>query len=343
MEINRIALIGNPNSGKTSVFNQLTGLNQRVGNYPGVTVDKKEGSFKIDDGKKIEVIDLPGVYSVFPKSEDEKVVYDMLKNMDNPSHPDLCVVVVDATNLERNLLLFTQVHDLGIPVILALNMADRLEGEGLEINDEKLSELLQGVPVVQLDAQKGEGIPSLKKAIDQFDQMEFHPVLPESVVNLKGINGLPSDRELVMDTNNRYKRINQILKFALKRKDTSSSRKNLSEKIDKIVTHPVLGYGIFLFILFLIFQAIYEFATIPMDLIDNVFLVLSQQIKETFPEGLLTNLLAEGIVPGLGGNCNFCTSDRPTLYVHCHIGGIRVHVSCGFYYGPPDASLRFEW
>ena len=302
MTVEKIALIGNPNSGKTSVFNQLTGLNQHVGNYPGVTVDKKEGAFSLPSGEKIGVVDLPGIYSIFPKSEDERVVYQVLHETNSEDHPDLCVVVVDATNLERNLLLFTQVYDLGIPVILVLNMADRLEGEGMDINGEKLSEMLGSVPVLKLDAQKGEGIDQLKEQILAYENGEFSaPFLENSVINPEGLNGLPPETDLIDDTNRRYQRIRQFLKFVVKKKTTSTSRKKLSAQIDRLVTHPVLGYVIFLGILFLIFQAIYEFANIPMDLIDNVFLVLSQQVGSFLPPGILTDLVAEGIIPGIGG------------------------------------------
>ncbi|MDN5202766.1 ferrous iron transport protein B [Fulvivirgaceae bacterium BMA10] len=301
MNIQKIALVGNPNSGKSSVFNQLTGLNQHVGNYPGVTVDKKTGSFQLGDGEKVKVIDLPGIYSVYPKSEDERVVFEILNDPQNENYPDLFVVVVDATNLERNLLLFTQLHDLGVPIILVLNMFDLLREEGIRIDVEKLSELLGTIPVVPLDARKGEGIDKLKKAVSDFQQTTWIPFLNESHISESGAKTLLTESEQIEDTDHRFKKIAQILKFCLKRETPPKSRKLASNNIDKIVTHPIWGYGIFLFILLMIFQAIYELASVPMDLIDNVFLVLSQQVKSTLPSGVFTDLIAEGIVPGIGG------------------------------------------
>ncbi|MFN8356991.1 MAG: ferrous iron transport protein B [Spirosomataceae bacterium] len=159
-----IALVGNPNSGKSSLFNQLTGLRQKTGNFPGVTVDKKEGICQLDRYTEIKVIDLPGTYSLYPKSLDEQVVLNVLANPQNGDYPDVVVVVADASNLKRNLLLFTQVRDLGFHTVLALNMLDVAERHGLDIDDNRLSERL-GVPVVFVNAKKGEGIPNLKFAV----------------------------------------------------------------------------------------------------------------------------------------------------------------------------------
>ena len=130
----KISLVGNPNSGKTSIFNRLTGLNQKIGNFPGVTVDKKSGLLKSKDGSH-HILDLPGTYSLYPKTQDEQIVHDILSDSSHPDYPDRIIVVADASNLERNLLLFTQVMDLGIPVILALNMSDIAAKKGLVIKD----------------------------------------------------------------------------------------------------------------------------------------------------------------------------------------------------------------
>jgi len=160
----KVALVGNPNTGKSTLFNSLTGLNQKIGNFPGVTVDKKTGGCKLPNGTHIEVIDLPGCYSLYPKSKDEAIVLEVLTNTKNPAHPDLIVVVVDATNLKRNLLLFTQVADLKIPVILALNMTDAARREKILIDVDKLSQKL-GVQVVPISARRNENITLLKQAI----------------------------------------------------------------------------------------------------------------------------------------------------------------------------------
>ncbi len=301
MSVSKVALIGNPNSGKTSVFNHLTGLRQQVGNYPGITVDKKTGVFTSQEGNRIKVIDLPGIYSIFPKSDDEKVVIDLLNDPENEDFPDVWVVVIDATNLERNLLLFSQLQDFNLPLVLALNMTDLLAGEGININVEKLSELLGGPPVLLLDARKGEGMDALKTTIDQYESGSTLPFLEDTIVGPAAMNSMPTPSLQIEDTDKRYKKINQLLKFCVDRKETSGISKRFSQKIDRLVTHPILGYGIFLIILFLIFQAIYEFANIPMDLIDNVFFALSQKTKALFPPGVVTNLIAEGIIPGIGG------------------------------------------
>ena len=160
----KVALVGNPNAGKTSVFNLLTGLNQKVGNYPGVTVDKKWGNFS-HQGTDIELLDLPGIYSIYPKSQDEEVVFEVLSQMDHPDHPDLVLVVMDSTNLERNLFLATQILDLGIPSLLIANMMDLVDKDTFEINLKKLSELLGGVPLIPFNARLLQDLSHLKSAI----------------------------------------------------------------------------------------------------------------------------------------------------------------------------------
>ena len=152
----QVALIGNPNSGKSSVFNRFTGLNQTVGNFPGVTVDKKTGVIKLSNGEKATLIDLPGTYSLYPNSLDEKIVLDILTNPEDPNYPDSIIYVIDASHLERHLLLLTQIIDLGIPCVLALNMIDIARSEGKKVNAEKLSASL-GVPVVPVNGRTGEG------------------------------------------------------------------------------------------------------------------------------------------------------------------------------------------
>ena len=156
----RVALAGNPNSGKSSIFNQLTGLNQKIGNYPGVTVDKKTASIRLPKGSSAAIIDLPGTYSIHPKSEDEQVVWDILSDKENKDHPDVVVVVADATNLKRNLLLFTQIADLGIPAVLLLNMIDLAKRRNKEL-DAGLLEKRLGVPVIKTNARTGSGIDDL--------------------------------------------------------------------------------------------------------------------------------------------------------------------------------------
>ncbi|MCK5907811.1 MAG: 50S ribosome-binding GTPase, partial [Flavobacteriales bacterium] len=160
----KIALAGNPNTGKTSLFNALTGLNQRVGNYPGITVDKKTGFFDLQNGRKVELIDLPGTYSLNPGSLDEEVVLKVLTDKDQEDYPDAIIFVADASNLKRNLYFFTQLRDLGIPSILVLNMVDIIERKGISIDIDLLSKELK-TPIVYLNARKGVGVDHLKSVI----------------------------------------------------------------------------------------------------------------------------------------------------------------------------------
>lgn len=174
----KIALLGNPNCGKSSLFNHLTGLRQKIGNFPGVTVDKKIGTAKLPNGSSVEILDLPGTYSIYPNSQDEQVVLSVLTNPADKDFPDLVVVVVDASNLKRNLLLFSQVVDLGFPVILALNMLDVANEHGIEIHSLKLASELQ-VPVVEINAREGIGLTGLKNTIATFaeEQTKRQPFL----------------------------------------------------------------------------------------------------------------------------------------------------------------------
>ncbi|SMC80061.1 ferrous iron transport protein B [Pedobacter nyackensis] len=189
----KIALVGNPNTGKSTLFNLLTGLNQKIGNFPGITVDKKVGYCKLNNGKQAEVVDLPGTYSLYPKSRDESIVFQVLANKDNSSYPDVVVLVVDATNLRRNLLLYSQVADLKLPVVLALNMTDMAKKEGIEIDVDKLSERL-GIQVVSISARSNSGLAQLKEAIahttaipTQVAGTDVHVLVPEAIDEAKSL------------------------------------------------------------------------------------------------------------------------------------------------------------
>ncbi len=183
----KVALVGNPNTGKSTVFNALTGLNQKVGNFPGVTVDKKTGTCKLSDSRIAQIIDLPGTYSLYPKSKDETIVLEVLAHRQGPSYPDIIVIVLDASNLKRNLLLFTQVADLKIPVVIALNMTDVAQKAGIEIDIDSLAARL-GIQIVPICARKGENIDKLKEAIVntslvalQYDTIEVEAIAPELI------------------------------------------------------------------------------------------------------------------------------------------------------------------
>ncbi|MGV8877996.1 MAG: ferrous iron transport protein B [Sphingobacteriaceae bacterium] len=187
----KVALVGNPNSGKSTLFNVLTGLSQKTGNFPGVTVDKKTGYCYLPDGRKAEIIDLPGTYSLYPKSRDESIVFTVVADQSSNLRPDLIVVILDASNLKRNLLLCTQVADLKIPLIIALNMMDLAKKGGLEIDIDALSQKL-GVPVIPISARKVEGIDKLKEAISfankialQHDTIDVEAIAPELIARIK--------------------------------------------------------------------------------------------------------------------------------------------------------------
>ena len=333
----KVALVGNPNAGKSSLFNRLTGLNQKVGNYPGVTVDKKTGRCALSPRLAAEIVDLPGTYSVFPRSTDEQVVLDTL--MDDPF--DAVIVVIDKTNLERGLLLATQLIDLALPVVLVLNMSDVARQQGIKVNAEGLSQHLGGVPVVITNARRGEGLAELKTALSQaliptgksfFDaralasdairearhqfklEEDYAAYLllqhgrtmrflsAEERLTLEHIqkkHPLNTAHLQMQETTERYRLIRQLLDDTTV--VTAPTHMSLTERIDRIVTHRVGGYLLFFGLLFLIFQAIFACATVPMDFIDYLFSELSAGVKTNLPPGVLTDLLAEGIIPGIGG------------------------------------------
>ncbi len=336
----RIALVGNPNAGKSSLFNLMTGLNQKVGNYPGVTVDKKVGTLYLPSGRSVQVVDLPGTYSIFPRSSDERVVANQLLNPKQDPFQAV-VVVADATNLERNLLLCTQLIDLGLPLVLVLNMVDLVQKRNISLDAEKLQKELGSIPVVQMNARQGLGLNELKTVLDgvvNAPLIQFYDAVaaaPEAVAEVKhqldcsnyyqaylllhygdSLDFLSDEEKRLLidcqtqfafdtetlqveETTHRYQRIDQILETVLTTPKSEPSA--FTEKLDRWVTHKVLGYLIFFGLLLLIFQAIFAWAAAPMDLIDLMFGKLGSWISETLPEGPLTDLLAEGIVPGIGG------------------------------------------
>lgn len=339
-----LALIGNPNAGKSSLFNQLTGLRQKTGNFPGVTVDKKFGTWSVDPQISATVIDLPGVYSIYPKSLDEQLVTDILANPAHVDYPDVAVVVVDASNLHRNLLLFTQVADLGVPTVLALNMLDVALKQSKQVNSVRLAMRL-GVPVVRINARTGEGIDSLKKAVlgqlhqptlpsklffDPADdaaeliadtraqyQLSNNYLALQYVIQHDGFTFLSRPQQVGLDaiiakhnfseptfqaaeTITRYKRIATVVAEAVT-DQRPVGQPTWSQKLDRILLHPVWGYAIFGFILLLIFQAIFAWAQPFMDAIDAGVAWLNGQLKDSLPAGPLTDLLTDGILAGIGG------------------------------------------
>lgn len=290
----KIALLGNPNTGKSSVFNLLTGLRQQVGNFPGVTVEKKYGEI-IVGGVSHSIIDFPGTYSIYPRSKDERVVYDVLSDSKHMDFPDCAIVVVDASNLERNLFLFTQLYDLKIPIILVLNMSDIAHNQGKIISTEALKEVFPGTRVVETTARIGIGKERLLRAIQEVPN-EIKPVsfLPDS--KICSVDDLLCQEK---EANNRFTLIGNVIQ-RIEQKSTLQEESR-TRKIDRILVHPIFGYLIFAGILLLIFQFIYAFAAIPMDFIDTTFSNFSGWLSEILPAGLFSDLISQGIVPGIGG------------------------------------------
>ena len=292
--------MGNPNTGKTSLFNALTGLNQQVGNYPGITVEKKIGHCKLPDNQQAEIIDLPGTYSLNPSSEDEQVAVDTLINRQGTYFPDVVVVVSEVSNLKQNLLLFTQVKDLQLPTILVINMADQMQRKGIRIDLSKLEQLLH-TKVVLTSTRKGEGLLALKQAIVDFKELSVAPCVDMSRLEAIPFGTSESEqrRKQQKETIIRYQFINETLKetYAVDQHKAQTLRAHL----DRFLIHPFFGYVVFAAILLLIFQAVFTWSSYPMDWIENGFAILGEWLATKLPAGALTNLLIDGVLPGIAG------------------------------------------
>lgn len=336
----KVALAGNPNTGKTSLFNLLTGLRHKVGNYPGITVEKKEGSVILSSTASISLLDLPGSYSLHPTSVDEKIAFDILLNEKNPDHPDLVIYVAEAENLKRNLFLFSQIKDLGLPVILVINMIDKIRKKGININIDALSEQLS-VPVVAVSTRKQTGIGELKQVIMSntalktsplTDMTEIFKALPDSKIQesfpgyglykawllisheepynfLSGpqLKALYDIRREVPNLNRlkqreaiiRYQKIQKILNNSYRIDRLQGT--DLRARLDRVLTHYIFGYIIFFVILLMIFQSLFAWTSVPMDWIDVRFAELAGWLSTVMPEGRFTNLITEGVIPGISG------------------------------------------
>jgi ferrous iron transport protein B len=330
----KFVLIGNPNTGKTSLFNSLTGLNQSTGNYPGITVDRKVGKINTDN-EPINLIDLPGTYSLEPNSLDEEIVLNEILNIAEPI--DAIIYVADPSNLRRNLFLFSQIRDLEIPCILVLNRIDNLKENGRSVAHQKLSDTFK-CPVVLTSIKKGLGLDKLRESILQLNaacsyQSKFE-LKNETYKELKKIDSIKNnywawliahhhhthkifsetdqkhiesvlkdqllDAETVLkeEAIERYTFIDSILKGVLRKTELNSST---TTKIDKILTHKYYGYVLFFSILFLMFQAIYSWSSIPMDFIDASFSNLANWISNLLPDNRINQLISEALIPGIGG------------------------------------------
>ena len=290
----KIALFGNPNTGKSSVFNLLTGLRQHIGNFAGITVEKKSGSFQIDN-QQHQLIDFPGVYSIYPRSKDEEVVYKVVSNPKHSDFPDLAMIVVDSSNLERNLLLFTQIYDLKIPIVLVLNMWDLAQKRGVNIDIEQLQSYFPSISIVTTNARIGFGKDRL------IDSIKNHQLIATSnlVVEDFKLCELENKKKQEEETQFRYQFLRKIISDIESVEKTKTD--TLSRKIDKILIHPIFGYLIFSAVLFVIFQFIFSFASIPMDFIDAQTTNFSNFVANQLPNGLLNDLICQGVIPGIGG------------------------------------------
>lgn len=339
-----IALVGNPNSGKTSLFNALTGLNQKVGNFAGVTVDKKTGICSLRNGESVHIIDLPGTYSLYPKSQDEQVAYDVLLDSKNPDKPDMAIVIADASSLKRNLLLCTQIMDLNIPVIIVLTMMDIAKTKGISIDLVELQRHF-GVPIIAANPRRNKGIDELKKTIEEVQKQKYsnragfidiQSLCGKWIAEVKTIAEARSDyaalhlccqlpdvpflhaaqrmqmaaqmgeakfhkskiqgEEILL----RYRKIADIIAKCVA-EETPMQKAMRSEKLDKILLHPLYGNLILLGVLFILFQSIFSFSTYPMDWVEMAFSWLSSTLSNILPKGLFADLLINGVLAGISG------------------------------------------
>ena len=309
----KVALLGNPNAGKSSVFNGLTGLKQKTGNYAGVTVDRQEGSASfLHNGNKIElsVLDLPGIYSLFPKSNDEEIACKTL--LDERENIDVVVIVVDASNLKRNLLLATQLIDLKFKTVVALNMIDEADAQNIKINIAELQQTL-GVKIISLDSRRQKGFSKLKEAIVNakvsesffYDlnasfTKEYNNYKHFIVATLASVKNNETTKLENADKIYRFNSINYIIAKSVQSPEQLSSKK-ITSKIDAITTHKVYGYFILLLVLFLVFQFIFFISETPMDWIESAFLNLGDVIQEHLPKGQLNDLIVNGLIAGISG------------------------------------------
>jgi ferrous iron transport protein B len=285
----KIALLGNPNTGKSSVFNLLTGLNQKVGNFAGVTVSLKTGLFRLGE-EEIQLIDFPGTYSVFARNNEEKIVGEVMSNDGHKFFPDALIVVVDASNLERNLLLVDQLSELNLPTTVVLNMSDVVARRGLKTDIEGLKKAYPLAHFVEINARVKMGrsrlLDGIKEALkDQPSSKYTFPFVLDS-------EGQKNDVE---------KRRNKIESLMSSLQSIEENGQNKSKYFDRILLHPIFGYVIFLGVLLVVFQSIFSLAVYPMDWIDSGFTEMSNALLNVLPEGQVADLLCNGVIAGIGG------------------------------------------
>ncbi|TDQ19343.1 ferrous iron transport protein B [Algoriphagus boseongensis] len=338
IQSSRVAIIGNPNVGKSTIFNYLTGLNQKIGNYPGVTVDKKTGLINLK-GENFEILDLPGTYSLFPNSEDEIIAHRVLNHTKIEARPDYVLMVIDSSQLSRGLFLATQLIDLGVNLAIILNMSDLAEKRKIEIKSYELFKAL-GVPILSTDARNQKGLDQVKSLISEKNfskgsqTVDIKQVIPVEILEkVKAKFELENAyqayqmirfgaKDVAMPEEDRLwlGQLFQTMNFSLEEaqlEETKLRYKKITDivtqavtkkeaakpksSIDSVVLHPFWGYLIFAGILLVIFQTIFTWASYPMDLIDGLFAELTGYINDLLPAGPLTSLISEGVIPGIGG------------------------------------------
>ena len=280
-----VALVGNPNCGKTALFNRLTGSRQKVANYAGVTVERKEGRLTTAAGKTIRILDLPGTYSLYPRSLDERVTCDVLAGRAaGEKRPDLAVCVVDATNLRRSLRLVLAVQRTGVPCVIALNMADEASARGILIDEQALAREL-GIPVVSTVAIRNEGDAALRTLLDDAQKWigNAHTQVQAAVETPH----VEADHERVQAILTRLKLEKLVPDLA-------------SERIDRVLLHPAIGPAVLVLLLFLVFQAMFSWAEAPMELIKDGAAALADGVAQMLPEGWLRSLIVDGVIAGAG-------------------------------------------
>jgi ferrous iron transport protein B len=304
----RIALLGNPNAGKSSLFNALTGLRQKTGNYAGVTVDRYDGQASFDSPAGhylFNIVDLPGLYSLYPKSQDETIACRTL--LDPNEKIEVAVVVLDSTSLKRSLMLATQVIDLKFRTVVVLNMIDEAEKQGIKIDVKGLEKTL-GVRVMPVDSRRGQGIEELKEAIASSAESAsifYDLARPLPATDYREYINKAANNEKTASTENadkvyRYNIINYLLVKYVRTPEELSQKENTA-RIDKVTTHPVFGYVVLLLVIFLVFQFIFYVSEKPMAWIEAVFLQLGGFLRGSLPTGAASDLLIDGVLPGVSG------------------------------------------
>lgn len=332
-----IAFLGNPNVGKTSLFNRITKLHQHVGNYPGITVERREGTVKAN-GKTYRIIDLPGTYTLYPTSMDEEIVYNVLADQKNAAHPDLVVVVAEPSNIKRSIILYQQARELGVSAIFVINMIDEVKSKGLDIDYQKLEAYLH-TKVYTTDARNGKGISQLIQAFD--DRPNYFPgqftvddtyqaaleeaktIFPlhtayqtwqfiaqanvsfltkeqqDTLADIRQRHKLSTNTLQQAEAIRRHAKIDDDLKAIIRHAD--NQHLNRTNKIDKLLLHSVWGYVLFFFLLFLVFQLVFILSEPIMDWIDEYFSTFIDYTASILPAGPLSSLLTQGILAGIGG------------------------------------------